>query len=148
MTPRGEVYGFVDKDNNVYFDETKISPEHPIHEYTHIWDRVIASKNSKLWQRGVELMKQTPLWQEILNDENYGKRWQAIKGMSQSQLESLIASEVHARLSGKKGMALIEEMAKKEGQKGIIGKLKQWLLEMWKELKKTFSSWTQEDLDS
>ena len=147
MTPRGEVYGFVDKDNNVYFDETKISPEHPIHEYTHIWDRVIASKNSKLWQRGVELMKQTPLWQEILNDENYGKRWQAIKGMSQSQLESLIASEVHARLSGKKGMALIEGMAKKEGQKGIIGKLKQWLLEMWKELKKTFSLWTQEDLD-
>ena len=47
-TPRGEVYGFVDKDNNVYFDETKISPEHPIHEYTHIWDRVIFSASLDL----------------------------------------------------------------------------------------------------
>ena len=34
-TPQGEVYGFVDKDGNIYLDETKISPEHPIHEYTY-----------------------------------------------------------------------------------------------------------------
>lgn len=31
-TPQGEVYGFVDKDGNIYLDETKISPEHPIYE--------------------------------------------------------------------------------------------------------------------
>ena len=77
MTPQGEVYGFVDKDGNIYLDETKISPEHPIHEYTHLWDKTVQQKNSKLWQRGVELMKQTSLWNEILNDENYGKLWQA-----------------------------------------------------------------------
>ena len=29
-TEQGEVYGFVDKDGNIYLDETKISPEHPI----------------------------------------------------------------------------------------------------------------------
>ena len=29
-TPQGEVYGFVDKDGNIYLDETKISPEHSI----------------------------------------------------------------------------------------------------------------------
>ena len=38
-TPQGEVYGFVDKEGNIYLDETVISPEHPIHEYTHLWDR-------------------------------------------------------------------------------------------------------------
>jgi hypothetical protein len=41
-TPEGEVYGFVDKEGNIYLDETVISPEHPIHEYTHLWDRVVA----------------------------------------------------------------------------------------------------------
>lgn len=41
LTPRGEVYGFIDKNSDMYLDERKISPEHPIHEYTHIWDRVI-----------------------------------------------------------------------------------------------------------
>lgn len=41
-TPEGEVYGFVDKDGNIYLDEDVISPEHPIHEYTHLWDRAVA----------------------------------------------------------------------------------------------------------
>ena len=98
-TPQGEVFGFVDKEGNIYLDETKITPEHPIHEYTHLWDRALQQRNPELWNRGVELMKQTSLWNEILNNENYGKLWQA-KGMPQEQLDNLIASEVHARLTG------------------------------------------------
>jgi hypothetical protein len=42
---------------NIHLNKNKISPEHPIHEYTHIWDRVVALKNPSLWIRGVELMK-------------------------------------------------------------------------------------------
>lgn len=38
-TAEGEAYGFVDKQGRIYLDETVISPEHPIHEYTHLWDR-------------------------------------------------------------------------------------------------------------
>ena len=101
-TPQGEVYGFVDKEGNIYLDETKISPEHPIHEYTHLWDRTVKQKNPKLWQRGVELMKQTSLWDEILNDEHYGKLWQSMN-LPQDKLDSLIASEVHARFTGDSG---------------------------------------------
>lgn len=62
-TPQGEIYGFVDSEGNVYLDETKISPEHPIHEYTHLWDRVITEKNPKLWERGIQLMKILPTLQ-------------------------------------------------------------------------------------
>lgn len=58
-TEQGEVYGFVDKDGNIYLDETKISPNHPIHEYTHLWDRAVQKHNPQLWQRGIELMKKT-----------------------------------------------------------------------------------------
>jgi hypothetical protein len=58
MTPNGEVYGFVDEKGNIYLDETVISPEHPIHEYTHLWDRTLAKTNPKLWKKGVKLMQE------------------------------------------------------------------------------------------
>ena len=39
-TSFGEVYGFIDpKTLQMYLDEDKITPEHPLHEYTHIWHR-------------------------------------------------------------------------------------------------------------
>lgn len=100
MTPQGEIYGFVDKEGNIYIDETVISSEHLIHEYTHLWDRVVQQRNPRLWQRGVELMKQTPLWNETLNDANYGRKWQSMN-LTQERLDNLIASEVHARFTGR-----------------------------------------------
>ena len=105
-TERGEVYGFVDKDGNIYLDETKISPEHPIHEYTHLWDRAVQKHNPKLWDRGVELMKQTSLWNDVANDEHYGKQWQSMN-LPKEKLESLIASEVHSRIVGENGEMLL-----------------------------------------
>lgn len=146
-TPQGEVYGFVDKEGNIYLDETKISLEHPIHEYTHLWDRTVQKHNPKLWQRGVELMKQTSLWNEILNADNYGKLWQSMN-LSKEKLEGLIASEVHARLVGENGEKLLTNIAKNKGSENIISKLKQWILDMWKEVKATFGSWSKEDLDN
>lgn len=44
LTPDGEIYGFVAPNGDIYLDETIISPEHPIHEYTHLWDRIIFLK--------------------------------------------------------------------------------------------------------
>ena len=54
-TPEGEVYGFVDKEGNIYLDETVISPEHPLHEYTHLWDRAVQKHNPEMWNRGVTI---------------------------------------------------------------------------------------------
>jgi len=147
-TPQGEVFGFVDKEGNIYLDETVISPEHPIHEYTHLWDRIVAKNNPKLWKRGVELMKQTSLWKEIEDDPNYGQRWKAIKGISDEKVDNLIASEVHARFSGEGGSQLIEKLAKEKGQKGIINKVKDWILEVWKDLRQTFAPWSDIELAS
>ena len=50
MTPQGEIYGFVDKEGNMYLDETIIDASHPIHEYTHLWDRALAKNNPELWK--------------------------------------------------------------------------------------------------
>ncbi len=146
-TPQGEVYGFVDKEGNIYLDETKISPAHPIHEYTHLWDRAVQKRNPELWNRGVALMKQSSLWDEILNSKNYGKNWQSL-GITGERLENLIASEIHARLTGKQGASIIQKLEAEGGASNIVDRIKQWLLAFWKEVKATFSGWTNDELDS
>lgn len=144
----GVVYGYVDNDGIIYLNKNKIRPEHPIHEYTHIWDRVVALKNQSLWIRGVELMKQFnggKLWNEIANSEFYGKKW---SNMSDAQREFMIASEVHARLVGEGGAKLISEIEAKQGSSDIISKLKDWILKFWQSLKQTFSDWSKEDIEA
>ena len=145
-TPQGEIYGFVTKDGEIYLDETVISPEHPIHEYTHLWDRMVQQQNPELWKRGVELMKKTSMWTEIANDIHYGKLWEQ-QGITGTELEDRIASEVHARFTGEGGAKLLDQIAKEKGSEGIIAKLKDWIKEFWSKLKATFSNWSKEDLD-
>ena len=53
-TSLGEVYSFVDKDGNIYLDETIISPNHAIHEYTHFGDRTVAKSNPELREKDKE----------------------------------------------------------------------------------------------
>lgn len=145
---KGVVYGYVDNDGIIHLNKNKIRPEHPIHEYTHIWDRVVASKNPSLWIRGVELMKQFDggkLWNEIANSEFYGKKW---SNMSDAQREFMIASEVHARLVGEGSAKLISEIEAKQGSSDIISKLKDWILKFWQSLKQTFSNWSKEDIEA
>lgn len=145
---KGVIYGYVDDAGIIHLNKSKISPEHPIHEYTHIWDRVVALKNPSLWIRGVELMKQFnggKLWNEIANSEFYGKKW---SNMSDAQREFMIASEVHARLVGEGGAKLISEIEAKQGSSDIISKLKDWILKFWQSLKQTFSNWSYADIET
>ncbi len=69
-TPSGEVYGFVYQ-GEIYMDETKLDPQVPIHEYTHIWDEAVMQSNPRLWERGKRLLRDSNnetlrnLWNEI-----------------------------------------------------------------------------------
>ena len=147
-TTDGEIYGFVTPEGEIYLDENVISPEHPIHEYTHLWDRAVAKKNPKLWKKGIELMKQTDLWSEILLDKNYGQKWVIDPNLSDEQLDFLIASEVHARLVGKNGEQEFEKIAKKQDNSNIVEKLKKWALDVWKTIADTFSPWTKSQIQN
>lgn len=146
-TPEGVVYGFV-KDGIVYLNPSMMNPNTSIHEYTHLWDNALMQMNRPLWERGKALMKQTSLWNEVINDPNYAD----IKDN-----EDLVASEVHSRLVGPKGAELLSRLeaeARAEGlTKGakklsILGRLREWLNEATKWLKSAFSVWSQEELDA
>jgi|GEM_PF-6994284 len=144
QTTTGEVYGFTYR-GEIYLDESKMNPETPIHEYAHLWDNAVMVANPLLWKRGIELMRGIALWDMIANDVEYGKKW-IEQGITGKELENKIASEVHARLVGKEGAKIIAEIEAQKGGKNIVAKLKQWLLDVFKSLAKTFGVWTDEML--
>lgn len=91
-------------------------------------------------------MKKTGIWNQLAEDDNYGGKWKRLN-ISGDRLDSLIASEVHARLVGENGEKLLDQIAKEKGHKNIVQKLRDWILEMWKNLKSTFGSWSKDELD-
>ena len=124
----------------IYLNGEHLNPESPIHEYTHIWDIACRKGNPELWGRGVELMKQIPLWDEVKNDPNYVNL----------NSDDDIASEVHSRLTGKDGAKRLENMAhdaKENGAKELIEKLRQWLNDFWWWFKDTMIPWTREEAE-
>lgn len=147
-TADGVIYGFV-KDGVVYLDPTLLNPNTAIHEYTHLWDNALMQLNRPLWEKGKALMKQTSLWNEVINDPKYAD----IKDD-----EDLVASEVHSRLVGTKGAEKLNQLEQEAKAKGlskgakelsILGKLKEWLNEATQWLKDAFSGvWSKEDIDN
>ena len=144
-TPSGTVYGWT-VDGKVYLNRDAMNPETPIHEYTHLWDDMVKKENPALWNRGKELMKQLPLWDEVRNDPNYADI---------RDDEDAVASEVHSRLTGERGAKVLGDMIAKSKGKDIVEqakvfslveRVKEWLRDMFKDLKATLSKWSGKEL--
>lgn len=135
-TSNGQVYGFV-KNNIIYLDAENMRADIPIHEYTHIWDRVVRATNRELWEHGKSLLKELPLWNEIKNNPAY-------KQIADN--EDLLASEVHARLAGNYGYNIFKKTA--QGTKGSLkARLTEWFKSFWNYLKNSFARWGAEDVE-
>lgn len=114
----GRVQGFVYNDT-IYLDPDQMRLDTPIHEYTHVWDRLCQQKQPKLWKEGVALLKQTKLWNAVKENPFY---------RDISHDDNLIASEVHARLSGLHGAALLQAAS---GEKSLANRLQNWGKRFW-----------------
>ena len=144
-TPNGTVYGWT-QGGKVFLTKEGMNAETPIHEYTHLWDKMVQQKNPELWNRGKELLKQSPTWNEVINDKNYANI---------AHDEDAVASEVHSRLSGENGAKVLEQMikdARKDGAMAvakaasITERIKEWIKDMFAALKETLGAWSKQDL--
>ena len=144
-TASGMVYGWT-VDGEVWLNRDAMNPETPLHEYTHLWDEMVRRENPELWARGKDLMKETSLWQEVMDDPNYADI---------RDDEDAVASEVHSRLMGKRGAERMKSMiddARKDGPIEVakavtlVERLKGWLREMFGKLKETLGKWSKRDL--
>ncbi|MDE5629766.1 MAG: hypothetical protein K2I69_09440 [Muribaculaceae bacterium] len=145
-TSGGVAYGWTEG-GKVYLNRDAMNPETPLHEYTHLWDDMVRRENPELWARGKELMKQTPLWDEVVNDPAYADI---------RDDEDAVASEVHSRLTGKRGAEVMQEMINRAKAKGametaeavsLVERLKRWLGDMFRGLRATLGKWSKKELD-
>lgn len=131
-TPEGEVYGFT-AGGKIYLDSERMNAATPMHEYTELWSQIVARENPELWMRGVELMKQTFVWDEVNADPNY-----------KELPEELRVSETLSRM-------VADEFAGKQDaitdSSVLLGKLRAWMRKFWGFLKGTFAKWTKRELD-
>ena len=113
-TPQGTIYGW-SVNGKIYLTEAGINPETPIHEYTHLWADAMMKQNKQGWNSIKSLLKDTPVWKEVIAGPNYSN----IKDN-----EDAVASEVLSRISGKKNAAKMEEEAQRaiDEAKGVFEK--------------------------
>lgn len=113
-TPQGTIYGW-SVNGKIYLTEAGINPDTPIHEYTHLWAEAMMIKNKKGWDSIKVLLKDNPIWNEVVADANYSNI---------ADNEDAVASEVLSRISGKKNAAKMEEEAQRaiDEAKGVFKK--------------------------
>ncbi len=140
------VYGWTEN-GKVYLVKERLNPETPAHEYDHLWNLALMKNNPDLWKHGVELLKQTPMWEQIKNDPNY----------SHLKTDDQIADEVKAHLNGKRGaetFAKMQQEAKDTGDITVFAKavrliddIKKWLKDTWYWLMDTMTNWSRADIE-
>lgn len=140
---KGVVYGYTDG-KEIVLNQEHLNPNTPIHEYQHLWRTAAKEMNPELIAHGDELIKQTQLFRDLKEDENY-------KHLSDDE----ICDEAFARLTGEDGAAILEQLAKdaiKENpldtakELTIINRLKNWLKKFWYWTLDTFTKWKPEDI--
>lgn len=112
-TADGNAYGFT-VGGKIYIDPRIATAETPIHEYAHLWASAMQKLNPKEWANIVELMKGTPIWEEV--KRNYPELTN----------DNEIADEVLAFYSGSRGAERLREEHAKilKGNGGVFEKVK------------------------
>ena len=103
----GEVLGWADKDGGIHLTQGGMNPETPIHEYSHLWGRMMKRRNPELWKSIVEMCRSEEnkvWWDAVANDPNYAH----LNGDADA-----IASEMMSRYVGRKGAKRLEAEARK-----------------------------------
>ena len=99
-TPGGEAYGFT-VGGRIYIDPRTATADTPIHEYAHLWAGALRQANPKEWNNIVELMRDTPAWDEV-------KRL-----YPELESDEEIADEALAMYSGRRGAERLREAARR-----------------------------------
>ena len=102
-TTTDKICGFT-SGSSIYLTPNGINPETPIHEYTHLWCKVMELTKPESWTNDiVPYLKGSPVWNEVLADKRYSKI---------HDNDSRMASEVIARVSGRIGAKKLIKYAK------------------------------------
>ena len=133
----GMVYGYA-KGEKIVLNEYVFNANTPLHEHTHIYMKVLSTFNPKLYERGMELWKDTPQWNEAKAD---------IEQLGEEPTDERVFSECMAQFTGSENEKIIAEVTGVT-DKNWMRKAVEWLKEMWEGVKSAFKRWTKNDLDA
>jgi hypothetical protein len=119
-----DVLGFA-YDNRMYLNGEKLNPNTIIHEAGHIWTEWIKNNDSKLYDKGMELVEKSPYLQKAKNSKFYQE--QADKLATEEQREAYFKHEALAMAIGDKGAQFVLESKKESFQ--------EWLKTLWTKIK-------------
>lgn len=100
------VYGFA-YEGKIYLNPDFLTSNVAVHEYTHLWDEYTRRTNKELWQKGMDIFKNTRFFNEVKSDPNYADI---------ADDDNLVLSEVHARICGDMAQKVLERIAKEDGE--------------------------------
>ena len=123
----GLTYGFV-HEGKIYLNPEIMNSNAAVHEYTHLWDAYTQKTNPELWNKGLELFKESNYWNEVISDQNY----QNIKDN-----ENLVLSEIHSRISGKFAEQVFNRIAELDGEQVKLDAI-DWNKETWLYIQNNF----------
>lgn len=95
-TPNGFVYNGI-----VYLNKSKVKKDTPIHEFGHLWNSWAKENNSNIYNRGLELIKDSEYHKQVKNNPAYNHL------SEESQLEEALAQAI-----GEKGVKILKENKK------------------------------------
>lgn len=133
----GIVYGYATSDRIVLNDGV-FNANTPMHEHTHIWMKVVESVNPKLYARGMELWKGSPMWEDARQD---------LLKLGEDPTDQQIFSECISRFAGSENEKIIAKVTGVTDKKWLA-KAMNWLQEFWTNIKSAFVKWTGLELAS
>lgn len=132
----GTIFGYA-KGKDIYLLPNGINPNTPVHEYEHLWAHAMQQNNPEGWASIVQIMKETPLWEEVMNDEAYSN----IHGNEDKVAEECL-SRGGARYNAKNVKKILDEVADDPVE---YAKQKNFIKKIWEALNK-FWKWTSENI--
>ena len=120
----GDILGFKFQDK-IYLNGEKLNPNTPIHEAGHIWTEWVKQFDNKVYQRGIELVKNSEYLKEVKSSKFYQE--QAKKLATKQEAELYFQHEALAMAIGDKGAQFVTESKKTS--------FKEWLDALWTKIK-------------
>lgn len=133
----GMVYGYA-AGNRIVLNEYVFNANTPLHEHAHLYMKVLSAFNPGLYQRGMELWRDTPQWNDAKSD---------IERLGEEPTDERVFSECMAQFTGTANEDIISKVTGIT-DKNWIQKALEWMKEMWNGVKSAFKRWTKGDLDA
>ena len=122
--PNDEILGFT-YGNKIYLNGESLNPNTPIHEAGHIWTEWVKQFDNKVYQRGIELVKNSDYLKEVKSSKFYQE--QAKKLATKEEAELYFQHEALAMAIGDKGAQFVTESKRTS--------FKEWLDTLWTKIR-------------